>query len=215
MFKVVLARRALAQTMAAVAAVSCLAGSAQAAETLIDFSDQTASFVDPVANPLSYPDVAFSSVSGLRVFTFNGLLDRGLCPHATNACRAALTLDFTAPTAGLSFDVFQVDDRDSVLSISAVTAAGLVTRSIALTRGFATNRIDLSDLAGLTRLTLDGTSDEEGVIYDNFRFTAGGSNGGGVPEPAAWALMLAGFGIAGATLRRRRPMRRKTAWRTD
>lgn len=28
--------------------------------------------------------------------------------------------------------------------------------------------------------------------------------GAGVPEPAAWALMIAGFGLAGATLRRRR-----------
>ena len=29
---------------------------------------------------------------------------------------------------------------------------------------------------------------------------------GGVPEPAAWALMLTGFGCAGATLRRRRAL---------
>jgi len=28
--------------------------------------------------------------------------------------------------------------------------------------------------------------------------------GGGVPEPAAWSLMIAGFGMAGAVLRRRR-----------
>ena len=28
--------------------------------------------------------------------------------------------------------------------------------------------------------------------------------GGGVPEPASWALMIAGFGLAGASLRRRR-----------
>ena len=31
---------------------------------------------------------------------------------------------------------------------------------------------------------------------------------GGVPEPSAWALMLGGFGLAGATLRRNRSMRR-------
>jgi hypothetical protein len=33
-------------------------------------------------------------------------------------------------------------------------------------------------------------------------FTLGGP--GGVPEPAAWALMLAGFGLTGVTLRRRK-----------
>lgn len=32
-----------------------------------------------------------------------------------------------------------------------------------------------------------------------------GQGGGAVPEPASWALMLGGFGLAGAILRRRRP----------
>jgi hypothetical protein len=32
----------------------------------------------------------------------------------------------------------------------------------------------------------------------------GGGDNGGVPEPAAWALMILGFGAAGAVLRRRR-----------
>ena len=41
-------------------------------------------------------------------------------------------------------------------------------------------------------------------------FGPGGTNyafrkdGGGVPEPASWALMISGFGLAGAALRRRR-----------
>ena len=38
-----------------------------------------------------------------------------------------------------------------------------------------------------------------GLYLDNVSVT-----GGGVPEPATWALMLSGFGFAGATLRRRR-----------
>ncbi|PZQ65249.1 MAG: hypothetical protein DI570_02460 [Phenylobacterium zucineum] len=33
-----------------------------------------------------------------------------------------------------------------------------------------------------------------------------GGNGGAVPEPATWALMIGGFGMAGATLRRRRQL---------
>ncbi|MBL8773219.1 MAG: PEP-CTERM sorting domain-containing protein [Phenylobacterium sp.] len=39
-------------------------------------------------------------------------------------------------------------------------------------------------------------------FIDEVDFTGGGVVGG-VPEPSAWALMIAGFGLAGAALRRR------------
>lgn len=40
---------------------------------------------------------------------------------------------------------------------------------------------------------------------DTFTFTlTQGNANGGVPEPASWALMIGGFGLAGAALRRRR-----------
>ncbi|MBL8555288.1 MAG: PEPxxWA-CTERM sorting domain-containing protein [Phenylobacterium sp.] len=39
---------------------------------------------------------------------------------------------------------------------------------------------------------------------DNACFDAFYGNGGGVPEPATWGLMIAGFGLAGTALRRRR-----------
>ncbi len=39
----------------------------------------------------------------------------------------------------------------------------------------------------------------DGVILDNFAFTSGT-----VPEPASWAMLIAGFGLTGAAMRRRR-----------
>ncbi|MGZ3376624.1 MAG: PEPxxWA-CTERM sorting domain-containing protein, partial [Phenylobacterium sp.] len=43
---------------------------------------------------------------------------------------------------------------------------------------------------------------DHGVHLENFAFSVAG--GGAVPEPASWALMIGGFGLAGAALRRRR-----------
>ncbi|HEY3950003.1 PEPxxWA-CTERM sorting domain-containing protein [Phenylobacterium sp.] len=50
-----------------------------------------------------------------------------------------------------------------------------------------------------TTLTVTGTNGTNGgVFFDDFAVN------GPVPEPAAWTLMIAGFGLAGAMLRRRR-----------
>lgn len=59
-------------------------------------------------------------------------------------------------------------------------------------------------IAGLQSLE-DGPGDGEQGSFE----TGGQDNGVGpaaVPEPAAWALMIGGFGLAGATLRRRRAL---------
>lgn len=48
----------------------------------------------------------------------------------------------------------------------------------------------------LTATAITGTNG--GVFFDNFQVN------GAVPEPATWALMIGGFGLAGAALRARR-----------
>lgn len=49
-----------------------------------------------------------------------------------------------------------------------------------------------------------GELDAFGASGTNWALSYGGP--GGVPEPAAWAMMIAGFGIVGSSLRRRRHM---------
>lgn len=47
------------------------------------------------------------------------------------------------------------------------------------------------------------------IVFDDITFGSavpGPDTGGGVPEPATWAMMIAGFGMAGAALRRRRAL---------
>jgi hypothetical protein len=60
------------------------------------------------------------------------------------------------------------------------------------------------NFAGIQSVVFSGTSGTVG--FDNFEFNSVTTVGGlsAAPEPAAWALMIAGFGLTGAALRRRR-----------
>lgn len=89
---------------------------------------------------------------------------------------------------------------------------------------FSINLYDMSSLLISSTLVHASSTpevvklDQAGVQKVEFSFTgAPGGNtwyevsdvsydlGGGVPEPAVWALMIGGFGLVGASLRRRRP----------
>lgn len=61
----------------------------------------------------------------------------------------------------------------------------------------------LANLTGIGIRTEWNTGADDSTI-DNVVFSGfGGGAPGAVPEPASWALMIVGFGLAGATLRRR------------
>lgn len=62
------------------------------------------------------------------------------------------------------------------------------------------------NFAGIQSVSFGGTSATVG--FDNFEFNTVTAVPltGGVPEPASWALMITGFGLAGAALRRRRTL---------
>jgi hypothetical protein len=56
--------------------------------------------------------------------------------------------------------------------------------------------------SGSTELAFAFYNEPSYFLLDNISLTA---DSGAIPEPASWALMIAGFGLVGSTLRRRRP----------
>lgn len=186
--------------IALTAMLAANANVAAKATVLVDFADQPHNIA--TSGPLTYDGATFSSVNGLRFFTFPGLTQTALCPHATNACRSPVTIDFASDVSNLSFDAYQVDTT-GILLISLIGSGGATAFSITLPLGFGPHHVDLSGYGALSQVILDGRSDEEGLLYDNFRFDVAEVVGGPVPEPASWAMMIAGFGLTGAAMRRR------------
>ena len=90
--------------------------------------------------------------------------------------------------------------------LTAYDALGNVLESMTLPVLDESNAGDFFGIkaSGITRATLrTGWHPEKDYIFvDNF--TLGAVTVSAVPEPATWAMMIAGFGLAGSALRRRR-----------
>jgi len=104
-----------------------------------------------------------------------------------------------------TFDRFvvQADDNDSYLlewwdgaswhnawTIPAVNTFGLVTRDSGALGPFTTDLLRFTAVSGDNYYAV---SEIQGFVAD-------------VPEPATWAMLIAGFGLTGAMLRRRRTL---------
>jgi len=70
------------------------------------------------------------------------------------------------------------------------------------------SRDPTAPLNGGAEMALQDGPDARYIGIDNL--SRAGSTSGGVPEPAAWALMIVGFGGVGGLLRRRRAQRAPT-----
>ncbi|GAA0731329.1 MULTISPECIES: PEPxxWA-CTERM sorting domain-containing protein [Sphingomonas] len=129
-----------------------------------------------------------------------------------------------AGTAGdafdaLRFDVGALDLRAGQRYVAFLTTAGLAQpgdgeMSWMPTAGsFGSNAYDGGDFvytnvgSSLDAIARTQWDDPHGAFGDvQFRadFSPGATAGAGVPEPAAWAMLIGGFGLAGGALRRRR-----------
>lgn len=129
-----------------------------------------------------------TTASGSSVNILNGNANSGVYWDVGSSA----TLGTTTAFAG------NILARDSITLNTGATI--LCGRAIALT---AAVTMDTNTLSGTCAGGGDYGSGRNDFGSHGFS-GSGGSGGGAVPEPSAWALMLGGFGLAGAALRRRR-----------
>ncbi len=93
------------------------------------------------------------------------------------------------------------------IDIFGIASGGPDALDLAFAPGLTAQTYAVQNVVIYTGLPIDMTKYLDPALqhegYTAF-FTATGDFQIGVPEPATWALMIGGFGLAGATLRRRR-----------
>lgn len=118
--------------------------------------------------------------------------------------------DLLADAGGNLFGVTRDGGADDLGTVFRITGVDTATPTLTTlfefdggNAGFGPNGGLIADGAGnLYGTAADGGSGFSGTI---FRITdAGFIVGGAMPEPASWALLVAGFGLTGAVARRRR-----------
>lgn len=89
----------------------------------------------------------------------------------------------------------------SLLTLTGyLVGGGTVTQQIIpLGQDFSTYLVDTS-FTNLLAVTFDASGDSNRAAYDNIHVDSAGA----VPEPASWAMMVGGFGLMGAAMRRRK-----------
>ena len=187
-----------------------LAGaSAPARADLIDFESLPAG---NTSNPLTINGVTFFTSNGFNVIA--ALPNQVICASVTSdnfaSCPLPLDVMLGQRVRDLSFDFVgnnsltvgaDVGDVAVFGGLSGQTLLGTVNLIVQDNQAFTLDTVSLAAFSQVSRLVIT-TDDFGGLGYDNFRFTID------VPEPATWAMMIAGFGLTGAAARRRPRMAR-------
>lgn len=123
--------------------------------------------------------------------------------------RASRTLTLLAGDYTLALDAFAIVCQGCTVSYDILFDGVSLTRT-AGTNVFQARSFDLGALAAgehtiaLGMHTTNASSGHFLAKFDNVVLTGDNLVSGAVPEPGAWALMILGFGAAGAAIRRRR-----------
>jgi Protein of unknown function (DUF642)/PEP-CTERM motif len=219
-----------AATISALAVVSA-AGAASAAELLINggFEDIGAGAVPESWGGLTYyPDGTHVAPTGILLPGWtvqSGSVDLAWTTSAWGpAASGTFSMDLDGWTPGtisqsfndvagqtytVSYD-YSRNPANAAQDVSALVSAGGQSTIVDAPDGAFGSEFNMTWQPGgftfvgtgddtITLASLDPQNSNAGVFFDNVSVS-----GPAVPEPASWALMIGGFGMAGAMLRRRR-----------
>jgi hypothetical protein len=136
--------------------------------------------VTPLNNALSPPNFSVDGTTLLNAVVF---------PNSTS-----VTFTFSRAITAVGFDTRRMQNLPTLMQIS-VGGETFIPGVLPLFLGYVSD-------TPFTTLTFSGQAGAEfgdSFSIDNFSFSANA-----VPEPASWAMLIAGFGLVGAAARRRR-----------
>lgn len=199
----------------ALAAVAVSAAPAQAATVNVDLSGAVAgTIVNGVgasfAQGFSFGPLALAPSGAISVAFFNP----GVSPAANSLLsqpgnQAPLAMYLNGAVAN-SITFTSGSASGGSVTITGYDAAGAVTGSTGLNFNNGYDVYTIGGLGNFAGIQFSSTNDPAGVRYMNFSYEALAP--GGVPEPSAWALMILGFGVTGAALRRDKQQRARLTY---
>ena len=121
----------------------------------------------------------------------------------------AVTIDY-APGFSTGFSFYYSSNSSASITVyDGLGATGNVLATLSLANNYQPScgycvwaPIGVT-FAGIAK-SIDFAGGADAVGYDNITFGSGTPGDGAVPEPASWAMLIAGFGLTGAAMRRRR-----------
>ncbi len=177
--------------------------SAAATDTFENFSI-SGSTPSPVTRPVG-PYGYTAAVSTTTFFGAGTNADHWL---STNTATDSIIFStFTGGVKGVGGFFFDSDQagnyKSGDLTVSANDDSGAVP--ISLTAATTTTFLGFVTTGAFTSITVTATQPTPSFIWPtvNNLILAAAPVGPGVPEPATWAFMIAGFGFTGAAMRRR------------